>query len=515
MASPFSRFRFATAAVVSFVAGVYFASAMDWTRLSWAQPRAGQPTVRGGPAAPAGNGSFADIAERVTPAVVAVNTTSNRRARAQLRGRVPQGMEDFLEQFGPPMQQGPQRGEGSGFIYTADGYIITNHHVVADADQVSITLSDGRSFKARVVGSDSTTDVAVVRIDAKGLPTLPIGNDEGARIGDWVLAVGNPLGLDFTVTAGIISAKGRGAEIRLPNSGNFTISDFIQTDAAINPGNSGGPLVNLRGEVIGLNSAIASQTGFYSGYGFAIPVSLVRSVSEDLIRDGRVRLPVMGVSVTSVDPEDAGINGLAKVAGVKVLGYNPPDGGPAKAAGIEVGDIILSVDGRPVDRVSALQRVVRLRRVGDVVPVEVRRYGTRKEFRVKLVEAEALARVSAAPGEAGGEAGGDAPASRGTGKLGITVEPLPTELADRLKIGGGRGVRVAAVDEEGPARNKIVAGGDIVLEVLYPTPRRAVKSVGDLQAAVGALKEGDYVSLLVQSVDPRVGQRVVNIRIGG
>jgi serine protease Do len=513
MASPFSRFRFATAAVVSFAAGVYFASAMDWTRLAWAQPRTAQPAVRGGPAAPtaAGTGSFADIAERVTPAVVAVNTTSNRRARVQMRGRVPQGMEDFLEQFGPPVPQGPQRGEGSGFIYTTDGYIITNHHVVADADQVSITLSDGRAFKARVVGSDSTTDVAVVRIDAKGLPTLPIGNDEGARIGDWVLAVGNPLGLDFTVTAGIISAKGRGAEIRLPNSGSFTISDFIQTDAAINPGNSGGPLVNLRGEVIGLNSAIASQTGFYSGYGFAIPVSLVRSVSEDLIRDGRVRLPVMGVSVTRVDPEDAGINGLAKVAGVKVAGFNPPDGGPAKAAGIEVGDIIVSVDGRPVDRVSSLQRVVRLRRVGDVVPVEVRRFGTKKEFRVKLVEAEALARVTAAPEGAGG----DAPASRGTGKLGITVEPLPAELTDRLKITGGRGVFVIKVDQDGPARDKIAPGGDIVLDVLYPTPKRAIKSVGDLQAAVGALKEGDYVSLLVQSVDPRVGQRVVNIRIGG
>jgi serine protease Do len=174
--------------------------------------------------------------------------------------------------------------------------------------------------------------------------------------------------------------------------------------------------------------------------------------------------------------------------------------------------VIVSVDGRPVDRVSALQRVVRLRRVGDVVPVEVRRYGTRKEFRVKLVEAEALARVSAAPE---GEARGDAPASRGTGKLGITVEPLPTELAERLRIVGGMGVRVADVDQDGPARNKIIAGGDIVLEVLYPAPRRAVKSVGDLQAAVGALKEGDYVSLLVQSVDPRVGRRVVNIRIGG
>ena len=214
---------------------------------------------------------FADIAERVTPAVVAVNTTRNAAPAARMRGRAPQGMEDFLNQFGGEPQPRQQRGEGSGFIITADGYIVTNNHVVADADQVQIVLSDGRTFKAKVVGTDSTTDVAVVKIDAKGLPTLPVGNDESTRIGDWVLAIGNPLGLDFTVTAGIISAKGRGSEIDLPNAGGFTISDFIQTDAAINPGNSGGPLVNLRGEVIGINSAIASQTGFYSGYGFAIP----------------------------------------------------------------------------------------------------------------------------------------------------------------------------------------------------------------------------------------------------
>jgi serine protease Do len=451
--------------------------------------------------APEGS-SFADIAERVTPGVVAVNTTRTARPRPQVRGRTPQGMEDFLEQFGP-QQPRQQRGEGSGFIVTADGYIVTNNHVVADADQVSITLSDGRTFKAKVVGTDSTTDVAVVKIEAKGLPTLAIGNDETTRIGDWVLAVGNPLGLDFTVTAGIISAKGRGSEIQLPNSGNFTISDFIQTDAAINPGNSGGPLINLRGEVIGLNSAIASQTGFYSGYGFAIPITLVKAVTDDLIKE----VPVMGVSVGRIDPEDAGINGLSRVAGVKVAGFNPADGGPAKAAGIEVGDIIVTVDGKPVDRVSSLQRVVRSRRVGDLVPVEVMRFGTRKSFKVKLVEADAVSRVAALPEAA-------AKAVPAAGKLGITLEAVPAEVADRMKL-DGRGVRVSDVAEDGPARDKLAAGSDIVLEVLYPTPRRTVKSVSDLQGVLSGLKDGDYVSLLVQNMDPRVGQRVVNIRVGG
>jgi serine protease Do len=323
MAARFSRYRFATVAIGCFAGGVFFASGMDWTKISWAQSTSGNrpAAVMGrGPMGTEGLNTFADIAERVTPAVVAVNTTRSVRPRGNARGRAPQGMEDFLEQFGGP-QPRQQRGEGSGFIMSNDGYIVTNNHVVADADQVSITLSDGRVFKAKVVGTDSTTDVAVVKIDARGLPTLTTGDDEKTRIGEWVLAVGNPLGLDFTVTAGIISAKGRGQEINLPNAGNFTISDFIQTDAVINPGNSGGPLINLRGEVIGLNSAIMSQTGFYSGYGFAIPITLVKNVTDALIKEGRVRLPVMGVSVARVEPEDAGINGLARVAGVKVMGF--------------------------------------------------------------------------------------------------------------------------------------------------------------------------------------------------
>ncbi|MBX9853934.1 MAG: trypsin-like peptidase domain-containing protein, partial [Gemmatimonadaceae bacterium] len=496
------------ASAVCFAGGVLFASGMDWTKISWAQSTTGnRPAVVRGPSSPEGTSTFADIAERVTPGVVAVNTSRTARPRANMRGRVPQGMEDFLEQFGAP-QPRQQRGEGSGFILSGDGYIVTNHHVVADADQVSITLSDGRIFKARVIGSDSTTDVAVLKIDARGLPTLNIGDDETTRIGEWVLAVGNPLGLDFTVTAGIISAKGRGSEINLPNAGSFTVSDFIQTDAAINPGNSGGPLINMRGEVIGLNSAIASQTGFYSGYGFAIPITLVKNVTDALIKDGRVRLPVMGVSVQAALPEDAGINGLSRVGGVKVAGFNPADAGPAKAAGIEVGDLIITVDGKPVDRVSALQRAVRQRRVGDVIPVEVMRFGTKKTFKVKLVEAETNAALAVNTEDAASKAN---PAS---GKLGLSVEPLPADVATRLRT-NGRGVRVADVAEDGPARDRLFAGSDIVLAVLYPTPRRDVRTVADLQDILSGLKDGDYVSLLVQSLDPRLGQRVVNLRVGG
>lgn len=507
MSVRFSRFRFAAAASLSFVAGVFFASSMDWTKLSWAQ--SAQPTrtatVRG-PGVPDG-ASFADIAERVTPTVVAVNTTRNARpVQNRQRGRVPQGMEDFLEQFDRQQQPRQQRGEGSGFVLSSDGYIITNNHVVADADQVQIVLSDGRSFKARVIGTDSTTDVAVVKIDAKGLTTLPIGNDEGTRIGDWVLAIGNPLGLDFTVTAGIISAKGRGSEIDLPRNGGFTISDFIQTDAAINPGNSGGPLVNLRGEVIGLNTAIASQTGFYSGYGFAIPISLVKNVADALIKDGRVRLPVMGVSVSRLEPEDAGINGLTKVAGVKVGAFNPPDGGPAKAAGVEVGDVIVAIDGKAVDRVSALQRIVRSRQVGETVAVDVLRYGSKKSFKVKLIEAEAVARVAAAPAV-------NPAAVSSSGKLGFGVEALTPDIAKQMGIAADKGVRVGEVSQDGAAKDKLFAGSDVILEIIYPTPRRAVKSVTDLQSLVSGLKPGDYVSFLVFAAGPGGGNRVVNLQV--
>lgn len=508
MAVRFSRFRFAAAATLGFVVGVYFASGMDWTRWSWAQnsPANKQIAVHG-PGMSDG-ASFADIAERVTPAVVAVNTTRNARPQARMRGR-PQGgsMEDFLNQFGGQPEPRQQRGEGSGFILSSDGYIVTNNHVVADADLVQIVLSDGRSFKAKVIGTDSTTDVAVVKIDAKSLPTLPVGNDEATRIGDWVLAIGNPLGLDFTVTAGIISAKGRGSEIQLPSSGGFTISDFIQTDAAINPGNSGGPLVNLRGEVIGLNSAIASQTGFYSGYGFAIPITLVKNVADALIKDGRVRLPVMGVQVGRLEPEDAGINGLTKVAGVKVGAFNPPDGGPAKAAGIEVGDVIVAIDGKPVDRVSSLQRIVRSRQVGQTVSVDVLRYGSKKSFKVKLVEAEAIARVAAAAEPA-------ATANPSAGKLGIGVEALTPDVAKQLGVPADKGVRVGEVSQDGPAKDKLFAGSDVIMEVLYPTPKKSIKTVTDLQSVVSGLKAGDYVSLLVFAGGPGGGTRVVNLRVG-
>jgi serine protease Do len=524
MSTRFFRTKIIAVGAVAFAGGVIFASGMDWTRYSWAQPTkatAGQPAVRG-PNSPDAAGSFANVAERVTPTVVSIKTLQEARRvqRTPRNGRtVPPGMEEFFQQFGGAGggQVPERRGEGSGFILTNDGYIITNNHVVADADRVTVTLSDQRTFDAKVVGRDSTTDVAVVKIDGKNLPTLPIGDDNNARIGDWVLAVGNPLGLDFTVTAGIISAKARGSESGM-GRGSMNLSDFIQTDAAINPGNSGGPLINLKGEAVGLNSMIASETGYFSGYGFAIPITLVKQVADALIKEGRVRIPVMGISVVPLDAADAGINGLQNNNGVLVQGFSINGGGPAKDAGILPGDVVVTIGGDPVTRVSALQRIVRTHQVGEVVDVEVLRYGQKKTFKVKLVEGNAPVKVASNEGGIVPEPVA-APAAKPLGKLGITVEAVPAEIAQRMQLQAGIGVKVSEVQPNSPAKDKLYAGplgADIITDILYPGPRRQIKSVAELQTVISGLKDGEYISVMVTRVDFQNGSKgtptVVNLR---
>src|SRR5689334_12503890 len=303
-----------------------------------------------------------------------------------------------------PQQQGPdfQESAGSGFIVSKDGYILTNDHVVEGSDQVTVRLLDRREFPAKVVGTDPGTDLAVLKIDADNLTPAPLGNSDDSRVGEWVLAVGNPLGenLTFTVTSGIISAKGR--SLALPNTSDRSIQDFIQTDAAINPGNSGGPLVSVRGEVIGVNSAIASETGFYSGYGFAIPINLARTVMNQLIVDGKVHRAALGVSIQDVSLNDAQYVGLPEISGVVVKDI-PSDDSPAKKAGIEPGDIIVAIDGKPVGYVGQLQQQVGFRKPGDVVKVEVaRKGGVRKTFQVKLQPLQDTPQLAANSDSGGG-----------------------------------------------------------------------------------------------------------------
>ena len=511
----FTRARFGAAVAIAFGTGVVFASGFDLTRFGYAQARtspAAKPTVQEVKSLADASNAFVSIAEHVTPAVVSIQAERDRDARTQRapRRNTPPGLEDFFQQFDPRQQQTPQAASGSGFIVSKDGYILTNDHVVGNFDRVNVTLTDHRVFKAKVVGRDPTTDVAVIKIDGKDLPTATLGNDETTRVGEWVLAIGNPLGLDFTVTAGIVSAKGRGStELQSLRGSDYSITDFIQTDAAINPGNSGGPLVNSRGEVIGVNSAIASSTGYYSGYGFAIPVTLAKQVMDDIIEHGRVRRAVIGVQISPVGPEDAQVAGLKEIRGVKVGGYSD-DESPARAAGLEPGDIIISADGKQADRVSTLQRIIRGHEPGETVTLEVMRYGEKKTFRVKL--AEAPTEPSVASRERNEDSAAPA-ASMSYDKIGVRIEPVSAnpQLANRLAE-DKRGVRIVEVDPRGPARGQLFQD-DIITAVLYPRPRKEVRSVADLQAVLSRAKSGDVVSLLVYDAQ-RTTTRVANISVG-
>src|SRR6059036_536685 len=310
--------KFGTLVAIAFVFGLAFASTLNLPKKSGAAETLLVPALSPSPqaapqmSAPAlkSAGDFQDafvaVAEHVKPAVVFIR--SQHVERGDNNQRLPPGFQDFF----PNLRRRPQveQGSGSGFIVSADGFILTNNHVVAGADKVTIRLYDKREFIAKVVGTDPNTDVAVIKIEARGLPTVGFGNSDSTRVGEWALAIGNPLGeaFAFTVTAGIVSAKGR--LLQGLQQSRYAIQDFIQTDAAINPGNSGGPLVNIRGQVIGINSAIASETGFYAGYGFAIPINLARTVMDQLVKSGHVERAVMGIGIVDADENDAAAVGL-------------------------------------------------------------------------------------------------------------------------------------------------------------------------------------------------------------
>ena len=518
MATRYSRARLGAAVVTAFICGLLFASGFDLTRFGFAQDGKGGKVASSQVQSLAETGNaFEAIADHVTPAVVSIQTTHRVQIARGRNPRAPQGgIEDFFRNF-EQQQQGQQPREqaqeasGTGFIVSKDGYILTNNHVVADADKVTVTLLDKRSFTAKVIGRDSTTDVAVIKVDGTDLPVASLGDDNVARVGQWVVAIGNPLGLDFTVTAGIISAKGRSLPGLL--KGSYAITDYIQTDAAINPGNSGGPLVNIRGEVIGINSAIASSTGFYAGYGFAIPVSLAKQVMNDLIAYGKVRRAVIGVSIGDAKADDAKAAGLDRVTGVLVGGYAPGES-PARDAGIQAGDVIIAADGKPVDRVSTLQRIVRGHKPGETVGFDVMRFGTKKTFRVKLTEAPDDAAALASTGGAEVTPTVGQVQSRKLDKLGITVEPLSADLRAQLQEPYKHGVIVSDVSVTGPSYNKLRSDGTILLEVLNPGPRRSLRSPADLDAVLSSAKPGDLISLMVYEMSQQGGlTRVVTVKV--
>src|SRR5690348_7428258 len=386
--------KFGTLVAIAFVFGLAFASTLNLPKKGGATETFAAPVIPAtadpapaplqlsAPALKAATDfedAFVSVAEHVKPAVVFIRAQHVERGDNQ---RLPPGFQDFF----PNLRRRPQveQGSGSGFIVSPDGFILTNNHVVAGADKVTVRLYDKREFTAKVVGTDPNTDVAVIKIDARSLPSVGFGNSDSTRVGEWVLAIGNPLGeaFTFTVTAGIVSAKGR--LLSGLQQTRYSIQDFIQTDAAINPGNSGGPLVNIRGQVIGINSAIASETGFYAGYGFAIPINLARTVMDQLVKSGHVERAVMGVGIVDADENDAAAVGLKQITGVVVKSYTD-DNSPAKKAGVQLGDVIVALDGESIDNTPQLQQKVAFKKPGDEVAITVlRQGGERKTLSVKL-----------------------------------------------------------------------------------------------------------------------------------
>ncbi len=333
-------------------------------------------------AEPDGGTDFTVAAAKTVPAVVHIKVTMSSSPQANYIDPI---FRDFFGDGGFPFgQRGPSMGSGSGVIISADGYIVTNNHVVNGADKIEVVLNDKRSYKGKVIGTDPNTDLALVKIEADNLPFVVYGNSDNVKIGEWVLAVGNPLNLTSTVTAGIVSAKGRNINI-IGEDGSrtpFPIESFIQTDAAVNRGNSGGALVNTRGELVGINTAIASQTGMYAGYSFAVPVNLVKKVMDDLLEYGKVQRAFLGVQIQEVNSDVAKEKGLKSTRGVLVARVN--DGGAAELAGVQSGDVIISVAGVEVNSTSELMEQVGRHRPGDKIDIKVIRENKDKNLAVVL-----------------------------------------------------------------------------------------------------------------------------------
>ncbi len=424
--------------------------------------------------------AFMNVAKAVTPAVVQIKVTSTPKA-VNVPGGQNNNMFKFF--FGPDfpfhnfnMPQGspqPEVALGSGIIVSPDGYIMTNNHVVqgADPNGIKVTLLDKRQFHAKLIGRDPTTDIAVIKIDGTSLPYVSLGNSDSARVGQWVEAIGNPFGLDYTVTQGIVSALGRSISI-IRNK--YGIEDFIQTDAVINPGNSGGPLVNLHGQVIGINTAIATNTGSYEGYGFAIPINLAKSVAEDLIEHGRVIRPYIGVQISAVDQTMAKAIGMDNPSGVLVQSVE--SNSPAEEAGIKSGDVILKFDGVGIKDMSELQEQVATKQPGEKVPVEIFRNGKRLTLTVTLRARNGSEFAEASTGTA---------AASNLASLGLSVQNADKETLK--KYDEKNGVLVTGVTAGSEAQDRGLQQGDLITKV----DNKAINSVDDLNNIVKAHKPGD------------------------
>jgi len=428
---------------------------------------------------------FTDLVEKQGPAVVNISTAQTLRAHPQVP-QLPDLDEDdpFFEFFRRFMPQNPgqaprefsTRSLGSGFIVSADGYILTNAHVIDSADEITVRLIDKREFKAKVIGADKRTDVALIKIEAGGLPVVKLGDPNKLKVGEWVLAIGSPFGFDNTVTAGIVSGKARS----LPQE---NLVPFIQTDAAVNPGNSGGPLFNLRGEVVGINSQIYSRTGGYMGLSFAIPIDLAMDVQNQLRTSGHVSRGRIGVVIQEVTKELADSFGLAKPEGALVNSVEK--GGPADKAGVEVSDIVLKFDGKSVPNSSELPRIVGATRPGSKVVMQVWRRGATKDLTVTVGEIPADKQASR-------ETKGRKPAEAAANRLGLVLSDLSEDQRKELKIAGG----VMVDDVRGQPRGDL-RKGDVILALIHKGKTTDAKSVAQLNKALNAIDKSVTITLHV------------------
>lgn len=422
--------------------------------------------------------SYADVVEKTSPAVVRIESQikANASQREQPQ-QFPFGDDDFFRQFQSPRQnqQRPptERGLGSGVIVSADGTILTNNHVVEGADKITVQMNDNKTYEAKLVGADKPSDLAVLKIEGENLPSLNLGNSDTVRVGDIVLAIGNPLGIGQTVTAGIISAKGRRTGL---SDGSF--EDFLQTDAPINRGNSGGALVSLSGELIGINSQILSTTGGSIGIGFSIPSNMAKSVMEQLVQNGRVRRGMLGVNIQNITPETAQALDLKETAGVLVSNVRP--GSAADKAGVRRGDIITAINGERIEDSNVLRNKVAGTLPGNPIKLTIARDGAQQELTASLDEFS-VETTAANPNDRSPDENGAAP--QPGGRLGVTLQPVTAQIAVQLGLPADtKGLVVTEIDPNGAATEQGIARGDVILEI----NRKSVETADDVQSALNS-----------------------------
>ncbi len=451
------------------------------------------------------NEAFVKVSEAVIPTVVSIRVVIETR---DFSNPFLEQWKEFFKHFGGEPFEQPQQphrsvAHGSGVIVSPDGYIVTNCHVVDKAKEIKIKTSDKKEYEGELVGKDPYTDLALIKIDAEDLPTAHLANKEDIRVGEFVLAVGNPLGLNSTVTNGIISAIGRGG-LALPNSrklGGYAVENFIQTDAPINHGNSGGGLFSLEGSLVGINSAIASRTGSYIGYGFAIPVDLVKAVIKDLIEDGVIDRGYIGIRIRTVDETDAKAVGLEKVEGVMV--HDIVEGGAGEKAGLKAGDVILEVNGRKVGTSNELQSVIVRHRAGDEVTLTVWRNEEKIKKTVELQSKEEDEEISKMTDEKEEETE-EKDGKINFKELGFTVKPISNKMKKKYDI--EHGVIVTEVESHGPADQR----GLFVGSVITKANNKNIYATGDLKEIIDSKEPGDGVLLFIRYKDTN---RVIALEI--